>query len=63
MKILALLVFAFALTGCKTFDQVMKTAHDILDVAGKVAEDVSDGIDAAKQLVNPPAPAVPSSTP
>lgn len=55
---IAILVMAFGLTGCgKTVDQLMKVAHQAIDVGGKIYEDVRDNVDTAKQTLGvSPAP-------
>ena len=56
MIVLALVL----LTGCgKTYDQIVKTAHDLIDVAGKTYEDVKDNVETAKKLVLPASPTNP----
>lgn len=57
MRSLVILSVVFALIGCgKTYDQIVKTAHDLIDVAGKTYEDVKDNVDAAKKIVMPSTP-------
>ena len=48
------------LTGCgKTYDQIVKSAHDLIDIAGKTYEDVKDNVETAKKIVLPASPANP----
>lgn len=48
----AILVMAFGLTGCgKTVEQIVKVAHQAIDVGGKIYEDVRDNVDTAKQTL------------
>lgn len=52
---LVLCLVALALTGCgKTLDQLKQTAHDLIDIGGKVYEDVKENVEAVKKAVNPP---------
>lgn len=50
----ALLLVLPILGGCgKTLDQLKQVAHQAIDVAGKVYEDVKDNVDTAKQTLGP----------
>jgi hypothetical protein len=54
MYVILLFVAVFALTGCgKTYDQILKTAHDAVDIAGKVIDDVKDNGEAIKDAFQP----------
>lgn len=54
---LLLIGAALTLTACgKTLDQIKQTAHDLIEIGGKVYEDVKEGLDAAK----PSAPGSPA---
>ena len=60
MRVGLILLAVVALTGCgKTYDQIVKTAHDLVDVAGKTYEDVKDNVETAKKIVLPASPANP----
>ena len=60
MRVGLILFAVVALTGCgKTYDQIVKTAHDLIDVAGKTYEDVKDNVETAKKIVLPASPANP----
>lgn len=52
LPVLALLLVLPILGGCgKTLDQLKQVAHQAIDVAGKVYEDVKDNVDTAKQTL------------
>ncbi len=53
MRFLIIALFALTLTGCKTLEQLTKTAHDLIDIAGKVYEDGKESVDAVKKAVQP----------
>lgn len=54
-----LLVLApLAFMGCgKTVEQLTKTAHDLIDIGGKVYQETQENIEAVKKVVEPAAPA------
>lgn len=46
-------IIVIGLVGCgKTIDQVKKTAHDLVDVAGTVYEDLKDNAQTAKKALD-----------
>ena len=54
MRVILIVVAVMILAGCgKTYDQILKTAHDLIDVAGKTYEDVKENVDTAKKIVLP----------
>ena len=54
MRVGLIVLALVMLTGCgKTYDQILRSAHDLLDIAGKTYEDVKDNVDTAKKLVMP----------
>lgn len=60
MRVGLIVLALFMLTGCgKTYDQILKTGHDLIDVAGKTYEDVKDNVETAKKIVLPASPANP----
>lgn len=63
VPVLALLLVLPLLGGCgKTLDQLKQVAHQAIDVAGKVYEDVKDNVDTAKKtLSGDPAPTSPAN--
>lgn len=54
MRVVLIVLAVMTLAGCgKTYDQILKTAHDLIDVAGKTYEDVKENVDTAKKIVLP----------
>jgi hypothetical protein len=54
VKLALLVVAVAALSGCgKTIDQIRQTAHSLIDIGGKVYEDVTDNAKTAKDTVLP----------
>ncbi len=44
--------FLGSVSACgKSLDQVKKTAHDLVDIAGAVYEDALDNVDAVKKVL------------
>jgi hypothetical protein len=59
-----LCVLAFGLTACgHTVEQLQKIAHDAIDTAGKIYQDVTENVDLIKKTVTPAAPVQTSAEP
>ena len=55
--VLFILTAALLMTGCgKTYNQILKTAHDAVDIAGKIIDDVKDNGAAVKEAFKPDVP-------
>lgn len=51
-KIFVVVLFAVSLSGCgKSLEQIKKTAHDLIEIAGSVYQDVKENVEKAKDTV------------
>lgn len=58
LPVVLLAVGLLSLTGCgKTLEQIKQTAHQAIDIGGKIYEDVKDNVDTVKQTLSDPLPA------
>jgi hypothetical protein len=54
MKLVLATIIALSLSGCgKTLDQIKQVAHSLIDISGKIYEDVKDNANTAKDAVMP----------
>lgn len=47
-----IVLIAISLSGCgKSLEQIKKTAHDLIEIAGSVYQDVKENVEKAKDTV------------